>query len=469
MKKIRRLLKLTNQKLSLNDWTLLLLPAAVWFSYQPLIELGQSDTMYFEISLSLVALTAFALTAIPHIWRARANIKNNKFSWLVISFGLWNTLTLIWTENFLRGFLTAGVIWLLVLAFLRLSTHHNIKQLLPAIWRIFVGSAVVVSAFAWLQMLLDIAGLPMSQTLICVGCQYEYFGFPRAVGFAIEPQFLGSLLLAPVLILIALSYRSQPKTYHYWLTSFLSLTLFMSLSRGAIYALLVGLAVLVGINLAKIKHSLLVVGLVGLSFVGALAAQGLMVAFNQNVNESFGSVVAKSVHHLSLGVIDLRDKPSATAPTEQAADQLSAPASEQVYFDGYVAQSTDARLSFNELAFDAWKSSPFTMLFGVGLGGAGVAMHRTHPDQVGTLEITQNEYTEILLELGLVGLLFFFALLIAFFGKTSSHKFVWAVAVAYLAQWAFFSGYPNAIHIYLVLFLLLVLPDDKLKKSSKQL
>jgi O-antigen ligase len=243
------------------------------------------------------------------------------------------------------------------------------------------------------------------------------------------------------------------------LAGFLTLTLFMTLSRGAIYALSVGLIVLVAVNFRKIKQNLVIISIVAAGFLVSLTAQGTMVALNQNVGESFSFGVAKSLHHLSLGVIDFRDS-ARNIELPVAVETNQAP--QEVYFDGYVAESTEARLSFNELAYDAWKSSPLTAIFGVGLGGAGVAMHQTHPEQIGSLEITQNEYTEIPLELGLVGFSLFLILIVGFFRKTASTKWPWAVAAAYLIQWAFFSGYPNAFHIYLVLFLLYKINCEKI-------
>jgi hypothetical protein len=259
------------------------------------------------------------------------------------------------------------------------------------------------------------------------------------------------------------TYKKKMSAWYYIPTIFLLITLFMTLSRGAIYALAVGLLVLFIINIRKVKQNFLTLGLVALSFAISLAAQGSMVAFNPAVNETFTAGVAKSIHHLSLGTLDFRQEAKQVDANFVLTDETPTTKSDDIYFDGYVAESTQARLSFNELAFDAWKSSPTTLLFGAGLGSAGIAMNQTHPDQIGRLEITQNEYTEIPLELGLVGALLFVALLVAFFHRTADRKWTWVIIVAYLTQWIFFSGYPNAVHIYLVLFFLLVSPNLELK------
>jgi O-Antigen ligase. len=457
MKKIKKILGLEKFKLSVNDYFLLSLPVAVWFSYHPLIEFGKTATMYLEISISLAVLLLFAITALPHVWKVRQKLVQKKSTWLIAGFALWNSLTVFWSENPLRGFLTAGVVWLIAIAYFRIITHPKIKQLAPALFRILVVFAVVMSVFSWIQMVLDIAGVPMENTLICIGCQYEYFGFPRATAMAIEPQFFGSLLLAPTLILLSLIYKSKAAWWHYVVTGFLVLTLFMTLSRGAIYALAIGVLVLIIIKLKSFRKNLIVIGLSALCMTFSLISQGLMVVANQNVGESFSFGITKSIHHLSLGVIDFREKAVEIEQNLVPNDEIEIieTGEAHIYFDGYVAESTDARLSFNELAFNAWKKSPFSIIFGVGLGGAGVAMYKASPDQIGQLEITQNEYTELPLEIGLVGFGIFLVMVALFFYETRQTKWVWSIMAAFLVQWMFFSGYPNAIHIYLTLFMLL--------------
>ncbi|HRQ87125.1 MAG TPA: hypothetical protein PLY16_03360, partial [Candidatus Saccharibacteria bacterium] len=91
-----------------------------------------------------------------------------------------------------------------------------------------------------------------------------------------------------------------------------------------------------------------------------------------------------------------------------------------------------------------------SMLFGVGIGGAGVAMSNFSPGQIIPREIVQNEYVEILLERGIVGAALFVAVIVGLLYITRHNKWLWAIIVAFLVQWNFFSGYPNALHIYLV-------------------
>jgi hypothetical protein len=171
--------------------------------------------------------------------------------------------------------------------------------------------------------------------------------------------------------------------------------------------------------------------------------QGTAAALNPRVNVTFYEAVSTSINQLSLGVIKL--------PSEQAASKKDG--TEPVY-NGYVEESTGARLSLTQLAVGTWKANPARMLFGVGVGGTGVAIHEQYPDKIDSLEIVQNEYIEILLEYGLVGLALFAVLLVGFLYGTRRDKWAWAFLAAYAVQWLFFSGYPNSLHVYLVLFAL---------------
>ena len=64
--------------------------------------------------------------------------------------------------------------------------------------------------------------------------------------------------------------------------------------------------------------------------------------------------------------------------------------------------------------------------------------------------MVQNEYLEILLELGVVGLALFVLIIAGLFKITAKHKYLWAIIVAFGVQWWLFSGYPNALHIFVI-------------------
>jgi hypothetical protein len=404
--------------------------------------------MNLELSLTEIFLVLFVVTGLPRIWRRRRELIQNKAVWLVSAFALLNTISLLWTANLARGVLTVGLIWLLVLAFFVIFSNRNLVKFLPALLRVLLISSVVFAIFAWLQVIFATWNADLT---LCTGCTASQFGFARATGLAIEPQFFGSLLLAPILLVFYLKFKDakKPQLKLNLLAIFLVATLFLTLSRGAIYAFAIGLLVLLVLNFRQIRRVLTCVGLALGGFFIALVLQGTLAQLNPNLNESFVGATTKVVHQLSLGVIDIR-------PTENEIPANQSPTQSPNY-DGYVEESTDIRLSLSQIALETWSSSTATIIFGTGVGGSGVKMNATRPDQINTKEIVQNEYLEVLLELGLVGLLLFAVIILGLFYVTRHQKWLWAIFAAFLIQWFFFSGYPNALHIYLTMLIIFLI------------
>ena len=118
------------------------------------------------------------------------------------------------------------------------------------------------------------------------------------------------------------------------------------------------------------------------------------------------------------------------------------------------------RVNLTKTALAAWSEQDLPhRLFGTGLGSAGIVMAQ----QTGSSyqkEIVQNEYVEVLLERGMVGFLLF----VVAIGSTlyqvrrrGRQALAWPILAAYLVQRCFFSGLPNALHIYLIASWLVVL------------
>ena len=507
-----------------------LLPAVLFCSYYPLISLGSDRSMNFELSLPLIWLVLFDATLLLAFIlldherrrsrpRSRAAARKQSFwgfnfpgltdrqFFLFSLFPFFATASILWSANPLRALLTAGLIWLVFFAIFALL--HLLPALgLPFRFRTkfltaFFISTAAICALCWLQSFLDLAGLSRDQTLLCLGCTYHSFGFPHPSGLAIEPQFMGNLLLAPTLTALYLlvfhhprrsssartqktpSFTLSRRQFHFVLAAacFFSATLFLTFSRGAIYAYAVALVALTIFALVRrvFRPSLLLIPIA--TFLAILGVQGAFAALSPT-SETFLTGVTKSIHHLSLGLIDLRPTASDPAPeTSDPAENSAAPAttpdpSTDAIFDGYVPESTNVRLSLSSTALRTWAHSPWTILFGVGLGGAGTAMHSLYPDLVTSpKEIVQNQFISLLLELGLIGVgLLVFALYLALFSRYGrprlrSHPalpLLVALLLAYLVTLNFFAGLPNALHIYLLppLLYLIFAPSASLNPTQ---
>lgn len=432
----------------------LLAPICVWLSYRPVISLGADGTMNYELSIALIYVVVLAIVSLPVIWRDRERLIKNKVAIAIGLFTLWSSITSLWSANLVRGVLTSGVLCCLCLiSWTVITERQKVVDILPQLKKILIASSVVACLLALLQMILGAYIESREAIGLCAGCVAGQFGFVRPNLFAIEPQFLGSLLLAPTLIVYHRLIASKRSWSNSLIFILLATTLGLTLSRGAIYACALGMAVMWLVVNKRWLNKLATIDLIIVAMIGCLCIQGGLAAINPHINETFWGAVSKSVNHLSLGLIDLGRGEQTVEPTDEPSLNEDEPA-----FDGYVAESTDVRINLTKVALTTWYNQTLTYkLFGTGLGSSGMVMAK----QTGSdyqKEIVQNEYVEILLERGVVGLVLFMSTTATIAASVSIRKkrWLWAILIAYLAQWCFFSGLPNALHIYLTLSLLLI-------------
>lgn len=386
---LSRWLDLGKTKLDWHDWLLLPFPFLIFFSYQPLISFGRGENMtHYEVSLIELYLLAYVLAWLPRLWQQRQAFLKHRAAQLAGLFALYNTLSILWTPDRARAILTAGIIWLLVLFFYTLLVNKNLKALAAPLVRVFIMSAVLMSLFALYQMAAGSTPALTNASLLCPGCEASQLGFARPNGFAIEPQFFGSLLLAPTLILLYLVMRKkQPLIVHLAL-GLLVTTLVLTLSRGALYSLAAGILVLAVVERASYRRFLIPAGVMALSLASALVIQGTAAQLNPNVSDTFLQAIAKSINQLTLGKVSLpvprQPEPVQPTPipipTQSVLRPAFIPTAPAIYyskaitpsiFNGYIERSTSERVESSCLAFGAWTNSPTHTVFGVGLGGTG--------------------------------------------------------------------------------------------------
>lgn len=442
------------RRLSLLERLWLMAPIMIWFSYLPRISLAEDGTMNYELSLTLIYVVILAIVGLPRVWHHRSELRQSRLVWLTSAFVGWSGLCVIWSDNYTRGLLTFAVYAVLYLAFLALVAERRLLcQLLLKLVRVAIRATASACLLAIIQIILGTFVVTDRHTFgLCAGCVAGQFGFIRPNLLAIEPQFLGSLLLAPLLYITYLTlrgkhdYAKQPLLLVLMLT-----TLWLTLSRGAIYAYLASLVVMI-LLVRKWRRQLAVVGLVALSLVVCLVCQGTLASANPRIDSSFTQAVSTSLNHLSMGIIRLPYQQKSSTPLPSIPQDHD----KQPAYHGYVAESTNVRLSLTKTALTAWRSNRLSQqLFGTGLGSAGIVLARQTGSQY-QKEIVQNEFVEVLLERGLVGLALLGGLVVLY-GRLCFQRrdhLALTILVAYLTQWCFFSGLPNALHIYLVLALL---------------
>ncbi|MBO4276557.1 O-antigen ligase family protein [Candidatus Saccharibacteria bacterium] len=489
---------------------LYLLPLVLFFSYHPVISLGGDGTMNFELSLPMIWLVVFDVFGVVMFLR-KIMVRKCLKKWRYLLFPAFVTLSILWSANTLRGVLTCGVMWLIVFAVMimvGLRAELN-KDFSRKFLKWFFGSSLVICAWCLIQCILDVVGVPRENTLICLGCTYRSFGFPHPNGFAIEPQFMGNLLLAPAIVSGWLvlkkqnsknlklersrgdnfyngsvgtrtkfqfrdSFRDRCKKYSgsrflgfEFLLFCFSATLFLTFSRGAIYAFFVAMVFMTAATICRFKARQVFRAVdkmwlvIILSFLFTLNLQGVLAQVSPT-NDTYQSGVAKVLNHLSLGIIDIRQRDenvvesgAGETESEVVSSEESAEGNESIY-DGYVEESTEIRKMLTRNALTLWLRDVKTVLFGVGIGGAGQAMYEAGLTP-SPKEIVQNEYASLLLEVGLVGVVLAVVLLIMVLRvviKSPASLAILSLMVAYAVSLIFFAGLPNALQIYLLPVLL---------------
>lgn len=473
------------------------LPAILFLSNFPLLQFGENSSMHFKLNLPLLWLGLFSLlsvkTAVSYF---KAHLKTP-----LLGFPIVLMISCLTSINPIRALFTFLVVSCLIISIIALSEFfHQMPapkkpQFLNQLKRIFLTSSAIVSLFCVLQLLTDALGLSNTITRICSNCTTQIFGFPHANGLAIEPQFMGSLLIAPLFFALNSLLENKNKKSQIKLTLVVILifmALLLTLSRGAIFSIVIALFFLL-VFLKSLKKTLKIAGLTTISVILALVFQGSLATVGPT-NTSFEQAVSTAVNQLTLGKIALVDnqaqsKPennseSIKSPTEISAESTKIPADSTENptenptkdptprFTGYVAESTDRRLELATFALKITAAHPTNTLFGTGLGSAGTEMYVHFPKQQGhEKELVQNQYLETILEIGIIGLILLILSLVTFI-KLSSFNFepyTVATLLAFVISLCFFSGYPNALHIYLlpVVCYNLMYEKNRLPRASK--
>lgn len=457
-------------------------PFAMWFSYRPLLRFGQDASMYFELSIALIYIVILALAGIPVVMHANRSLLQKASVRLVGALVVVSGVSLLWTPNLTRGVLTFGLIGALGIVFLAsIARAKQLEILAPLLVKLLLLSAVSMSVLAIVQLVAAI-WLNQDLSLLCRGCTPNQFGFARPNVFAIEPQFFGNMLLTPALLLFYRLLRYKPKLVEVLSFLIILTALCLTISRGAIYAFGAGVVILMIFHAKTFDVFFRSISLLAAAFAASLLLQGSVAAANPQLNATFAGAISASINQLSLGIIDVKIADQ-TAPDAGKAPQETSypiPADETTgqvphlpdevapNFTGYVEESTNVRLTLSRLALQAWAGNIGRIIFGVGLGGSGVVLQNEFPNQVNEREIVQNEYAEILLENGLIGFGLFGAVIGLLLYSLRRHKWLWAVVAAFLVQWNFFSGYPNALHIYLTFIFLAIYASEQRAHAQKK-
>lgn len=436
------------QKPTAYQYLLLCFVVSLAASYLPVITFGVLSGVHVDATLLYVVTIGFVVTTLAlmtHYKQLRMQLPITVIS----IFAGYSTLSILWTSNPIRGIITSLFLWLMIGLVVSMQ-YATVKLLkIPAIvLRVLLFAYLAVVAIVLWQLVGDATGLSPQLTLLPEQYRSTVFGVARPVGLALEPQFLASLLIFP---LLGSAWRvlsgARDKLSAILLISASSLLL-LTISRGGILAATIGLTVLLVCIRPhwKIICRTLFYGLI--SIIVALFLQFALASINVRDSISGTKAVANIIEQLSLGIIKLPETDSAPASTAPLM-----PTDSTQPTGGYVASSTDSRTTMLQNAIKLWATSLMTFLFGVGSGGFGTSL-AAHIDTHATSgTVANNFYAEMLAELGLIGTALFVTFLVYVFVKLIKRRqwlFV-ALLVAFLVQWNYFSGNANVIHVWAML------------------
>ena len=461
-----------NQKLlPLHRRFFWILPIILFFSYYPVIPLFSTESSNYEFSLPLLWLLLMGILSLPIFLADLCNLITKKtpltkvsvqIPLILSSIPLYFSLTLLWSPNKLRGFMTAGIIWCLYLSLLTFYKNIILKKTPLSLEKPFLLGATLASGFCWVPAIF-------------------------LVFRVIHPKN---------------HQTRQAKIRYFTLAGYIISTLFLIFSRGATYSFFLAIAVIFFYELFHAKNRLLIatklISLVLFPLIFVTLVQGLMSEFGPT-SDTFLGGVSRSISQMTLGRVKIPLSESKKSLVDQseslnilphnnsssfsASDTTNINTTTQApLFDGYITESTDIRVKLSKMGLKLALSRPGQFFFGSGLGSSGVALYQAFPELGSTKEITQNEYIAILVETGFIGILIIFCSGTCVFYLCYSHKkpvklsfkqsskqsmkksnfsslissitpaklYFASLILAYAASVCFFSGLPNALHIYLV-------------------
>jgi O-antigen ligase len=453
------------KKFSQIDWrlrflqlTIILIP----FSYQPRIFFSSLQGLNLELSLVQISAAIFIALSLPSAFRRLAALSSELALRLFALFVVFNWLSILWSADATRTVVIAvywAFLFLLVVSICALFGEQKIHR--KEITNPLILGAVTGALFGWFQYLGVTFGLSDNITLIREAYTAELFGFPRIQAFALEPQFYANSLIAPIAYLSWKFLFDRYKTIHMILLAILVATFLLTVSRGGTLGLAATILVLAiwyvhtqKLATTALKRLLQLFGIFFAGFALSIAAVYMSASF-QTKHTAFASVET-FVDQMSHGIIDIRI------------------ANEGQGVDGLVEASTSGRLYMVERALEIVSMSQSNYIIGIGAGSFGPVFQSKFNGDISN-HVTNNQYIEILTELGTIGLVLFLAFL-ASFAQTVRQRtkpyqvLLLAILLAYMIQYLFFSLQTNVLHIWLFVGVALgVAQQFQHKKSSGKL
>ena len=409
------------------------------FERIPTIDIG-SVTLKVNQLIGFITLISWLLSSLIY----KKKITPFPLIWPFIIFWATCAISLIFSTYLPRSLVVFGFIIFTSLFAIMMNQFINTTERLEKVIIVLYWSTMVVCIFGFFQFLGDVVGLPTSLTGLREGYTKAVFGFPRVQAFSIEPLYLGSYLMIPLGIFIALFLAKVPIKSISRLQMFIAILfsiiiLVLTVSRGAYLAfgvLLVVLFIFMACHFLSPKI-IITATLAGLIAIGAVY---------WFINKGEDKAYEEFIKHVSV----------------------------EDFTEG---ESVQGRLSEFDYALEMSETNPW---FGVGIGNYGAAK-KPYADyaEMDVWDIVNNQYIELLAETGYVGLGAFILIIIVViwrsiiaFYRTQEPIIKFTLAgllaafIGTLVQYNFFSTL-YIIHIWVLIGLLVAVGSLSLTKKTQ--
>lgn len=310
---------------------------------------------------------------------------------------VWICLLIPESINLQRGAMVALFNIFTILTAISVSIIFD-KKFIRTIIKAVIISSLIAVAFGFYQYVADLLKVKPLYTGLLDRYTYKVFGYPRIQAFSYEPLYFASYLMLPVALTLSMLvlkiYNIFSKKWLYTFLSLYCLAIFLTSSRGALYALLsllVSFFVLAFIKkIANIKMLLIVLFYIAISFG---ASYIILATFNEQT------------------LAGKRNQAQSTYTTQISDTSL---------------EKDDERAVSRKLALDILKNNKQAWVIGVGPGQYGPIVQNNVEKSDGGWFIVNNLTLELIVELGLIGLaavvLYFLNLFIGLYKNLSGNR-----------------------------------------------
>lgn len=407
------------------------------FERIPTIDIG-SVTLKVNQLIGFITLISWLLSSLIY----KKKITPFPLIWPFIIFWATCAISLIFSTYLPRSLVVFGFIIFTSLFAIMMNQFINTTERLEKVIIVLYWSTMVVCIFGFFQFLGDVVGLPTSLTGLREGYTKAVFGFPRVQAFSIEPLYLGSYLMIPLGVFIALFLAKVPIKSISRLQMFIAILfsiiiLVLTVSRGAYLAFGVLLVVLF---ILMARHFFSPKIIITATLAGLIAIGAVYWFINKGEDKAY----EEFIKHVLV----------------------------EDFTEG---ESVQGRLSEFDYALEMSETNPW---FGVGIGNYGAAK-KPYADyaEMDVWDIVNNQYIELLAETGYVGLGAFVLIIIVViwrsiiaFYRTQEPIIKFTLAgllaafIGTLVQYNFFSTL-YIIHIWVLVGLLVAVGSLSLTKK----